>query len=66
MPGTAEGVGVQLVYNTIPLQLNNRILLKQSAGGQEAFPLTARYYQTRAVVKPGSANATATLNVTYQ
>ena len=65
-PETAGGVGVQIVYNDVPLQLNNRIVLKKSAGGQETFPLVARYYQTKSQVKPGSANATATLNITYQ
>ncbi len=65
-PGTADGVGIQMLYNNVPLQLNNRIVLKRSAGGQETFPLVARYYQTRSVVRPGSANATATLNITYQ
>lgn len=64
--GTAEGVGIQLLYNNTPLQLNKRMVLKNAAGGQETFPLVARYYQTRSVVKPGSANATATLNITYQ
>ncbi|MDO8233664.1 fimbrial protein [Citrobacter werkmanii] len=64
--GTADGVGIQMLYNNVPLHLNNRIVLKRSAGGQETFPLVARYYQTRSVVRPGSANATATLNITYQ
>ncbi|ENA0610257.1 fimbrial protein [Enterobacter bugandensis] len=62
----ATGVGVQLLYNGTPLQLNNRIVMKQSAGGQETLPLTARYYQTRSSVTTGKANATATLNLTYQ
>ncbi len=65
-PGIADGVGIQFIYNGIPLQVNNRIVLKRSAGGQEMFPLTARYYQTKAIVKPGRADATATLNITYQ
>lgn len=64
--GVASGVGVQLLYNGTPLQLNNRIVLKSSAGGQETFPLTARYYQTRTAVTLGSANTSATLNLTYQ
>lgn len=64
--GVASGVGVQLLYNGSPLKLNNRIVLKQSPGGQETFPLTARYYQTRTAVGTGSANTTATLNLTYQ
>ncbi|MDY0416260.1 fimbrial protein [Enterobacter sp. 170198] len=64
--GTAKGVGVQLLYNGTPLVLNSRLLLKQSAGGQETLPLTARYYQTLTAVESGSANASATLNITYQ
>ncbi len=65
-PGAADGVGIQVLYNNTPLQLNSRIVLKRSAGGQETFPLVARYYQTKSVVKPGSASTTATLNITYQ
>lgn len=64
--GIAEGVGVQLLYNNEPLKLNSRIVLKQSQGGQENFPITARYIQTKDKVKPGIANATAVLNLTYQ
>ncbi|ENO1078384.1 MULTISPECIES: fimbrial protein [Enterobacter] len=64
--GIAEGVGVQLLYNNEPLKLNSRIVLKQSQGGQESFPITARYIQTKDKVKPGIANATAVLNLTYQ
>ena len=64
--GVAEGVGVQLLYDNQPIQINQLLPLKQSQGGQESFPLTARYIQTKDAVKPGSANATATLNLTYQ
>jgi type 1 fimbria pilin len=62
----ATGVGVQLLYNGTPLKLNNLLNLKTSAGGQETFPITARYIQTKDTVTAGSANATATLNITYQ
>lgn len=64
--GVATGVGVQLLYNGTPLSINNRIVLKRSAGGQETFPLTARYYQTKNTVTTGTANTSATLNITYQ
>lgn len=64
--GVAKGVGVQILYNSTPLVLNNRIALKTSSGGQETFPLTARYYQTKTTVATGTANASATLNITYQ
>ncbi|WP_421512494.1 fimbrial protein (plasmid) [Enterobacter sp. JS8-1] len=62
----ATGVGVQLLYNSTPLVLNSRIMLKQSTGGAETFPITARYYQTNTAVTTGKANATATLDLTYQ
>lgn len=62
----ASGVGVQILYNGSPLKLNNRIVLKKSSGGQETFPLTARYYQTKTAVTTGTANTSATLNITYQ
>lgn len=64
--GVAQGVGVQLLYNGTPLELNKNIVLKKSAGGQETFPIVARYYQTKTTVMPGKANAMATLNVSYQ
>lgn len=64
--GTASGVGVQLLYGGTPLQINNNILLKTSAGGQETLPFTARYYQTLTDIGSGLANSSATLNITYQ
>ncbi|MCU6398537.1 fimbrial protein [Enterobacter quasiroggenkampii] len=64
--GVAQGVGVQLLYNDLPLEINKMITLKKSSGGQESFAFTARYYQNNNSPKPGQANATATLNVTYQ
>uniref|UniRef100_S0DEB9 Putative fimbrial protein n=1 Tax=termite gut metagenome TaxID=433724 RepID=S0DEB9_9ZZZZ len=64
--GVAKGVGVQIIYNGAPLTLNTNVPLKQSAGGQETFPITARYYQTKTAVMPGTANTSATLNLTYQ
>lgn len=64
--GVASGVGVQLLYNGAPLTLNSKVILKKSAGGQETFPLVARYYQTRTSVTTGKANTSATLDLTYQ
>ncbi len=64
--GTAKGVGVQLLYGSVPLKLNNNILLKTSAGGQETLPFSARYYQTQTAIGAGLANSSATLNITYQ
>lgn len=64
--GTASGLGVQLLYNGTPLEINNRIVLKQSEGGQETLPITARYYQTKTMVTTGDASTSATLTLTYQ
>ncbi|MCU6670124.1 fimbrial protein [Enterobacteriaceae bacterium H4N4] len=63
---TAQGVGVQLLYGGNPLVINSSLALKTSSGGKEAFPVTARYYQTRNSVTVGEANTTATLTLTYQ
>ncbi|URN97855.1 fimbrial protein [Leclercia adecarboxylata] len=63
---TAQGVGVQLLYDGNPLVINNQLQLKQSSGGKETFPITARYYQTRNSVTVGEANTSATLTLTYQ
>ncbi|MBV6817991.1 fimbrial protein [Rahnella sp. PD12R] len=62
----ATGVGIQILYNNSPVALNTNMLLKTSDGGQETFPFTAQYYQTQAAVTAGSANTTATLELTYQ
>lgn len=63
---TAQGVGVQLLYDGNPLVINNQLVLKKSSGGKETFPITARYYQTRNSVTVGEANTSATLTLTYQ
>ncbi|GAB5071967.1 hypothetical protein SedNR2807_21530 [Citrobacter sedlakii] len=64
--GVADGIGVQLLYNNTLLKLNNKLTLKKSEGGAESFPISARYIQTKDLVKPGKANATAVLSLTYQ
>lgn len=63
---TAQGVGVQLLYEGKPLVINSRLALRTSEGGKEPFALTARYYQTRNTVTVGEANTSATLTLTYQ
>ncbi|NGX88726.1 fimbrial protein [Rahnella sp. Lac-M11] len=62
----AKGVGIQMLYDNTPIELNKNMPLKTSSGGQETFTFTARYYQTNSTVTTGSANATATLEITYQ
>ncbi|BCG09327.1 MULTISPECIES: fimbrial protein [Buttiauxella] len=62
----ASGVGIQLLYNDVPLVLNDAIVLKNSLGGVETFPLKARYIQTKTTVTAGDASTNATLQLTYQ
>ncbi|HKM95724.1 MAG TPA: fimbrial protein [Buttiauxella sp.] len=62
----ASGVGIQLLYNDAPLALNNTIVLKNSPGGVETFPLKARFIQTQTTVTAGDASTNATLQLTYQ
>ncbi|MCY1700941.1 fimbrial protein [Lelliottia sp. SL45] len=66
--GVASGVGIQLLYDGAILRNNTNVVLKNSSGGLEfpASAFTARYFQTASTVTPGDANATATLNLTYQ
>lgn len=68
--GVAQGVGIQILYNGTAVAINSssNLILKTSLGGQELLPFTAQYYQTKAAasVTTGSANATATLELTYQ
>ncbi len=65
--GVAKGVGVQILYNgQTPLQINTPLSVKELTNGTQSLPLVARYYQTKSTVTTGLANATFTLNVTYQ
>lgn len=64
--GVAKGVGIQMLYNNAPMVLDQNVLLKTSTGGTETFTFGAQYYQTKSDVSMGSANATATLDITYQ
>jgi len=64
--GTADGVGVQLMYNNAPIALSSTTMLKTSSGGMDSLTFIARYFQTKSTVTPGQANATALLNFTYQ
>lgn len=65
--GVANGVGVQILYNSSPLDIGKEIALKTTSGNiLETFEFSAQYYQTNDDVTPGSADATATLDITYQ
>lgn len=61
----AEGIGIQLLYNGSPLKLQQPISIGDIVGSYY-IPLQARYYQSGPTIKPGTANSTATFNLTYQ
>lgn len=67
--GTATGVGVQILYRSVPLIINgDNVSLNYPVNQDQTqnYEFRARYYQTKETVTPGLANATATLNITYQ
>lgn len=62
----ADGVGIQILNNNVPMPLDQLISLRTFTTTQETLPFTVRYYQTKSDIKTGKANATATLEITYQ
>lgn len=62
----ASGVGVQILFENNPLKLNENIVIGRAGWRDTLLRFTARYIQTKTTVKTGAANATATLNLTYQ
>jgi type 1 fimbria pilin len=66
MNGTSRGIGIQILSGTTPMPVGTNIPVKFSAGGNESLQFVARYYRTQNEITTGAANATATLNITYQ
>lgn len=66
--GNAGGVGIQMLYNNLPVVFDSYFPVGAiaSAGATLNVPFTARYYQSAATVTPGIANATATFTLAYQ
>lgn len=64
--GNATGIGAQILYDHTPLKLNEKLFMKQTAGGDESLQFSARYIQTKPSITPGHANATGTLTITYE
>lgn len=62
---SAAGVGVQLLYNDIPVPLNQIVNVGQATNGQFEIPLTAQYYRTQEKLLSGEVNAVATYTLTY-
>lgn len=65
--GGAEGVGIQLKLNSIPVEFNKTLFVAEATQqGAFAIPLTAAYIQTADTIKTGLVNAVANFTVTYQ
>lgn len=64
--GSATGVGVQLLYNNLPVTFGSAIPLGNAPTGPLSIPFDARYYQTGGTIPGGgSVQATATYTLTY-
>ncbi|VEA70059.1 S-fimbrial protein subunit SfaG precursor [Serratia rubidaea] len=62
----AEGVGIQLIYNDLPVRLGSDLyVLTPSSNGDVDVPFTAQYYQTRESVNGGPADGTVTFTMSY-
>ncbi|MBN3820020.1 type 1 fimbrial protein [Paraburkholderia sp. Se-20369] len=65
----ASGVGIQLLKDDgtpVPLGAPWKVSESPSAATNLLVPLSARYYQTGSVTKPGIANSSATFTISYQ
>lgn len=67
--GMAKGVGVQLMQNDKPVEINklsSTFTTTSTASQSVSIPFVARYYQTGQAVTPGKVSATATFTMNYQ
>ncbi len=63
----ACGIGIQLLYNNIPLFLGSEIPINfNEFKNNYNIVLKARYYQIEKFIKPGNANSNASFTITYQ
>ncbi|MEQ1974454.1 fimbrial protein [Xenorhabdus sp. SGI240] len=64
---TAKGVGLQILYQNRPVTMRSPVVFGSTqSGGNITIPLVARYIQTETEIKPGKADATATITFVYQ
>lgn len=64
---SAKGIGLQLLYNDLPVELEKEFSTGMSAEGSFTIPLTARYYRTTEIpVKAGGVSATVVYSLTYK
>jgi len=62
----ASGVGIQLLKDSTPVEFGHELPIGTAESGVLSIPMTARYYQTAADIKPGQANGIATFVVSYK
>lgn len=62
----ATGVGIQLQAKGAPVEFGKAIEIGRDNASTLSIPMSARYYQTAATIKPGAANGIATFVVTYK
>ncbi|NDO83577.1 hypothetical protein CJP72_23335 [Citrobacter sp. NCU1] len=64
---SAKGIGLQLLYNNLPVELEKEFSTGMSEEGIFTIPLTARYYRTTEIpVKAGDISATVVYSLTYK
>ncbi len=64
LASTARGVGVQILRNNAALTIGSGVSVSSGAGATLTVPIAARYYRTGDITA-GTANASATLQFTY-
>lgn len=64
---SAKGIGLQLLYNELPVELEKAFSVGMSAEGTFTIPLTVRYYRTTVMpVRAGDVSATVVYSLTYK
>ncbi|HDR2369471.1 TPA: fimbrial protein, partial [Enterobacter asburiae] len=63
---TAKGVGIQLLHDGKPIEINGKLPLGQVNTGLSAAHLQARVYRTSETLKAGPFSAVTTISIVYQ
>ncbi|WP_289997568.1 fimbrial protein [Photorhabdus laumondii] len=65
---TAKGIGVQLLHNNNPVDMDTSLTITEWGGEKDLYylPLTAHYYQIDDKVTGGKANATIHFTIEYK
>ena len=64
---SASGVGIQVLYNSLPVKLRETFSAGVSTDGNYDIPMQARYYRTTvSPVRAGNVKSVMTYNLTYK